>query len=173
MISVVIPVKDGGADLVRCLEAISRQRTEEDVEVVVVDSGSRDGSAARARSFGARVHEIPAEEFHHGRTRNLGADMAHGDTLVFTSQDAYAADDSWLSRLTTPIAQDGIAGAYGRQIESSEDAAKLEALEKAGLLKRIPFEGREEMKARVDPVMAAYAEKIGVAEIYEQINAIE
>jgi hypothetical protein len=29
------------------------------------------------------------------------------------------------------------------------------------------------MKARVDPVMAAYAEEIGVAEIYEQINAIQ
>ena len=98
MISVVIPVKDGGADLVRCLEAIARQRVDDDVEVVVVDSGSRDGSAARARSFGARVHEIPAEEFHHGRTRNLGAELARGDTLVFTSQDAYAADDLWLAR---------------------------------------------------------------------------
>jgi tripartite ATP-independent transporter DctP family solute receptor len=65
------------------------------------------------------------------------------------------------------------AGAYGRQIESSEDAAKLDAMEKKGLLKRIPFEGRDEMKARVDPVMAAYAEEIGVAEIYEQINAIQ
>ena len=64
------------------------------------------------------------------------------------------------------------AGAYGREIESSEDAAKLDAMEKAGLLKRIPFEGRDEMKARVDPVMAAYAEKIGVADIYEQINAM-
>jgi tripartite ATP-independent transporter DctP family solute receptor len=65
------------------------------------------------------------------------------------------------------------AGAYGREIESSEDAAKLDAMEKQGLLKRIPFEGRDEMKARVDPVMAKYAEDIGVAEIYEQINAIQ
>jgi tripartite ATP-independent transporter DctP family solute receptor len=65
------------------------------------------------------------------------------------------------------------AGTYGREIESSEDAAKLDAMEKAGLLKRIPFEGRDEMKARVDPVMAEYAEEIGVAEIYEQINAMQ
>ena len=65
------------------------------------------------------------------------------------------------------------AGAYGREIESSEDAAKLESLEQQGLLKQIPFEGRDEMKARVDPVMAEYAAEIGVAEIYEQINAIE
>ena len=117
MISVVIPVKDGGADLVRCLSEISRQQVDDEVEVVVVDSGSRDGSVARVRSFGARVHEIPAEEFHHGRTRNIGADLARGDTLVFTSQDAYAADDSWLARLTSPLATDRpLAGTYGRQL---------------------------------------------------------
>ena len=51
VISVVIPVKDGGADLVRCLDGIARQEVDEPVEVVVVDSGSRDGSAdARARA---------------------------------------------------------------------------------------------------------------------------
>jgi TRAP-type C4-dicarboxylate transport system substrate-binding protein len=63
------------------------------------------------------------------------------------------------------------AGAYGRQIESSEDAAKLDALEKAGKLKRIPFNDRAEMKKLVDPVMAAYAKEIGADKIYEQINA--
>jgi glycosyltransferase involved in cell wall biosynthesis len=117
MISVVIPVKDGGMDLVRCLEAISRQRVDEPVEVVVVDSGSRDGSAVRARSLGAQVHIIAAEEFHHGGTRNLGASLAGGDTLVFTSQDAYATDDTWLARLTAPLGRDqAIAGVYGRQL---------------------------------------------------------
>ena len=64
------------------------QRIDEEVEVVVVDSGSRDGSAERARARGARVHAIPPSEFHHGRTRNLGAQLARGETLVFTSQDA-------------------------------------------------------------------------------------
>lgn len=65
------------------------------------------------------------------------------------------------------------AGAHGRQIESSEDAQKLEALEKAGKLKRIPFADRGPMKALVDPVMAAYAKEIGADKIYEQINAIK
>ena len=64
------------------------------------------------------------------------------------------------------------AGAYGRQIESSEDAAKLEALEKAGRLKRIAFTDRAEMKKLVDPVMAAYATEIGADKIYAEINAI-
>src|SRR5215210_6164016 len=61
------------------------------------------------------------------------------------------------------------AGAHGRQIESSEDSAKLDALEKAGKLKRIPFADRAEMKKLVDPVMAAYAKEIGADKIYEQI----
>ena len=64
------------------------------------------------------------------------------------------------------------AGAHGRQIESSEDAAKLEALEKAGKLKRIPFSDRAEMKKLVDPVMAAYAKEISADPIYQKINTI-
>jgi TRAP-type transport system periplasmic protein len=63
-------------------------------------------------------------------------------------------------------------GAHGRQIESSQDAAKLDALEKAGKLKRIPFKDRAEMKKLVDPVMASYAKEIGAEKIYDQINAI-
>jgi len=117
VISVVIPVKDGGTDLVRCLEAIGRQRVDDEVEVIVIDSGSSDGSGERARSLGARVHTIAPEEFHHGKTRNLGARIASGETLVFTSQDAYAADELWLSRLTARLGQDdNIAGVYGRQL---------------------------------------------------------
>ena len=117
MISVVIPVKDGGTDLARCLDAIGRQVIDREVEVVVVDSGSRDGSADLARGHGARVHEIPAAEFGHGRTRNLGAELANGEILVFTSQDAFAADESWLATLVRSLSgSERIAGAYGRQL---------------------------------------------------------
>ncbi len=126
MISVVIPVKDGGGDLVRCLEAVARQRVEDEVEIVVVDSGSADGSPERARKLGARVHEIPPEDFNHGRTRNLGAQLARGEILVFTTQDAYAADDGWLAALVASLrANTGVAGAYGRQI-AHEDATPPE-----------------------------------------------
>jgi TRAP-type transport system periplasmic protein len=64
------------------------------------------------------------------------------------------------------------AGAHGRQIESSEDAAKLDALEKAGKLKRVPFADRAEMKKLVDPVIAAYAKEVDADKIFAQINAL-
>jgi tripartite ATP-independent transporter DctP family solute receptor len=63
------------------------------------------------------------------------------------------------------------AGAYGRQIESGEDTAKLEALEKAGKLKRIPFADRAQMQKLVEPVMASYAKEIGADAIYAKILA--
>lgn len=65
------------------------------------------------------------------------------------------------------------AGAYGRQVESSEDTAKLDALEKAGKLKRVPFADRDAMKKLVDPVMAAYAKEIGAEKIFAAINELK
>jgi rhamnosyltransferase len=117
LISIVIPVLNGGADLERCLEAIDSQRLDDRLEVVVVDSGSTDASVALARARGARVIEIAHSEFNHGATRNLGAAASGGEIIVFTSQDARAADPGWLARLTRPLGDDDrLAGVYGRQI---------------------------------------------------------
>jgi rhamnosyltransferase len=117
LISVVIPVRDGGNELDRCLAGIATQVVDEAIEIVVVDSGSTDGSVERARAARAVVHEIPAEAFGHGRTRNLGVELARGDTVVFTSQDAVADDAEWLARLVAAArSAPDVAGAYGRQL---------------------------------------------------------
>ena len=56
LVTVVIPVKDRADELRRCLLSLARVRYPEDrLEVVVVDDGSTDPSAAVARSLGARV----------------------------------------------------------------------------------------------------------------------
>jgi TRAP-type C4-dicarboxylate transport system substrate-binding protein len=65
------------------------------------------------------------------------------------------------------------AGAHGRAIESSEDAAKLDALEKTGKLKQVTFKDRDAMKKLVDPVLAAYAKEIEADKILAEINSIE
>jgi rhamnosyltransferase len=121
MISVIIPVKDGGDDLRRCLDGIARQRTHEDVETLIVDSGSRDDSRELAQARGAQVLEVDASGFLHGATRNLAAAQARGDLLVFTTQDAYAADEHWLERLCAPLRTDeDVAGVYGRQLPHAD-----------------------------------------------------
>jgi TRAP-type transport system periplasmic protein len=65
------------------------------------------------------------------------------------------------------------AGAFGRQIESSEDQAKLDKYAKEGKLKQVPFAQRAEMQKLVDPVMAAYAKEVGADAIYAKINALK
>jgi rhamnosyltransferase len=117
VISIVIPVKNGGAGLERCLAAIAAQRVEDEVEVVVVDSGSRDGSVEVAKRSGATVREIEPAEFSHGSSRNIGAGLSRGEWLVFISQDAFPVDDDWLRRLIAPLRDDStVAGVYGRQL---------------------------------------------------------
>ncbi len=91
-----------------------------------MDSGSTDGSPARAAELGAHVHEIPPGEFAHGATRNLAARLARGDVLVFTSQDAVAADETWLATLVAALGGDDVAGVYGRQLPH-EDATPPES----------------------------------------------
>jgi rhamnosyltransferase len=116
-ISIVIPVKNGGGDLVRCLAGIEVQDLRPRPEVVVIDSGSADGSAEHARRWGARVLEIPPEEFDHGGTRNLAASTARGEFLVFISQDAEPLGERWLTSLISRFRRDPrIAGVYGRQL---------------------------------------------------------
>jgi len=69
VIGVVVPTRNGGARFVRCLDGLLRQRPAADA-VVVIDSGSSDGTAAAARRAGARVLAIAPEDFDHGETRN-------------------------------------------------------------------------------------------------------
>ena len=64
------------------------------------------------------------------------------------------------------------AGDYGRALESSEDSAKLAALQKAGKAKLIQFTDKAAMKKAVDPVIADYAKEIGATDIYNKINAM-
>jgi rhamnosyltransferase len=117
VISIVIPVKNGGSDLARCLQGIRAQVLDEQVETVIVDSGSSDDSLELARDHGALVREIAPHEFSHGSARNLGAGLAKGELLVFISQDAYPVDEHWLARLSAPLRADPtVAGVYGRQL---------------------------------------------------------
>ena len=91
-ISVVVPVRDGEEDLARCLDALRRSSLPP-VECIVVDDGSRDGSAAVAERLGARV--IRLQESHGPAfARNRGAEQAVGDILFFTDADVCVHEDT-------------------------------------------------------------------------------
>lgn len=114
--SILIPTKNAGPEFGRILEAIRSQRTDQAFEVIVVDSGSRDGTLEHAVAAGVKLHQIAPEEFGHGRTRNLLGRLARGQRLVFLTQDAMPADDLWLARLLGPLSLPGVAACFGRQV---------------------------------------------------------
>ena len=101
LVTVVIPILNGADVLEHTLDAVRAQHLEQDVsvELLVCDSGSRDGSVSIARSYGAEVIEIPSERFSHGGTRNLLMERSEGAHVAFLTQDAAPADDRWLARL--------------------------------------------------------------------------
>lgn len=101
MVTVAIPVRNGGALLREVLRMVSIQDV--DHEVIVCDSGSTDGSPQAARAAGAEVLTIAPERFSHGGTRNLLMERAHGDHVAFLTQDAVPAHAGWLAELLAPF----------------------------------------------------------------------
>ena len=65
------------------------------------------------------------------------------------------------------------AGAYGREIESTQDAEKLARMEADGLLKTHEFKERDQLLELAEPVKRAYAEELGALEVYEAVNAVQ
>ncbi|MGF1519484.1 MAG: glycosyltransferase family 2 protein [Nodosilinea sp.] len=84
-ISVIIPVYNGGEAFRRCLASIRSSLRVPD-EVIVVADGDTDGSWQVAEAFGARVIRLPSAGGP-ARARNLGAQVAQGDTLFFVDAD--------------------------------------------------------------------------------------
>lgn len=65
------------------------------------------------------------------------------------------------------------AGAYGRELESTQDAEKLQMMEEKGWITIVPFEERERLLELAEPVKQAYAEELGASDVLEAVNAVE
>jgi glycosyltransferase involved in cell wall biosynthesis len=114
-VSIVMVVKNERANLQRSFGTLSRQAFLGLVEFVVVDSGSTDGTVEFLRDHGIEPIQIPPQEFHHGKTRNLAAENARNEILVFLSGDALPVNEQWLAKLIEPFADPRVGGVYGRQ----------------------------------------------------------
>jgi O-antigen biosynthesis protein len=118
----VVPVKDGARYLAELLDALAREAVD---EVLIIDSGSRDGSRDIARRAGADLLEIPADEFGHGRTRNLGAERTSGELICFLTQDATPCA-GWLEayREAFELAQN-VGAAYGPHLARADTSPMI------------------------------------------------
>jgi glycosyltransferase involved in cell wall biosynthesis len=123
--SVAIPVRNGAAHLPAVLAALRRQRVDGELDIVVVDSGSTDGSAALCEEAGARVERIRPEAFSHGGTRNRLMELARGDRVAFLTQDALPANDDWLAALMGGFSGDDVGLVCGPYLPRPDASAMV------------------------------------------------
>jgi len=112
--SIIIRAYNEERHIRRLLEGI-RQQTVRDVEIVLVDSGSTDGTVAIAETFDARIVHIPSAEFTFGRSLNLGIQTTTREWIVIASAHIYPVYPDWLESLLRPFEDDQIALTYGKQ----------------------------------------------------------
>ena len=114
-VSVIIPTLEAAGQIGPLLDALRRQTVRAD-KVLVVDSGSRDGTAELARAHGARVMCVPRDRFDHGGTRDAALRQTAGGFVLFLTQDALPADERYIEHLLEPFADERVAAVSGRQL---------------------------------------------------------
>ncbi|MDQ1351162.1 MAG: hypothetical protein QG657_1464 [Acidobacteriota bacterium] len=121
-VSIVIPAKNEEENIAQCLDAILNQETSFAYEIIVIDSGSTDATVDIVKRYPAvQLAQIKSEEFGHGKTRNLGAEMARGDYIVFLNADAVPINTEWLTNLIRPLKENqNLAGVFSRHIPKDD-----------------------------------------------------
>lgn len=121
--AVIIPTYNGGELFKQVLASVLKQKCDFEFEVVVVDSGSSDGTLEFAKSVSSRVRceQINKNDFQHGRTRNYAISLTDSEYVAVLTQDALPANTDWLTNLLTGFEKsDRIAGVIGRHIAYPE-----------------------------------------------------
>jgi rhamnosyltransferase len=119
--SVVIPTKNAGPIFESVLQQVLAQETNWPFEVLVVDSGSSDGTLELIRKHpSVRLIQIPPADFGHGKTRNFAIENSSGEFIAMITQDAVPENHSWLAEMVNAMEQDAnIGGVFGRHIAHS------------------------------------------------------
>ncbi len=128
----------------RTLEAITTQRLDGEIELLVCDSGSSDGTVGLARAHGARVIEIPQSSFSHGATRNLLMSQARGAITSRSSpRTRVPAGTRWLAALLGGFAVTQDVGLVFGPYLARPDASLERASRARGLVRLLrPTAGR-------------------------------
>jgi len=117
LVSVVIPTRDGGAVLRRCLESVLAITTYVNFEVVVVDNASRTLSTLRyLQDNDARVTVIRDERpFNYSAINNFAIRQTTGDLVCLLNDDTEVMSEDWLTEMVSHVLQPGV-GAVGAKL---------------------------------------------------------
>jgi GT2 family glycosyltransferase len=121
--SVVVPNFNGSRWLPGCLDSLAAQ-TLAPAEIVVVDNGSSDGSAALASERpGVRVLHL-GRNLGFGAAANRGIEVAGADSVALVNTDVVLAPD-WVERMTGALASAPDVGAVACKMVDLDDPTVL------------------------------------------------
>jgi len=103
-VSVITPTLNSDRTLEMCLKSIRRQNYKGQVEVIVVDGGSRDRTLEIARNYKLKVFKNKLKTGEAGKA--VGAKHARGEILAFIDSDNVLPSKDWLSQLIKPFRMD-------------------------------------------------------------------
>lgn len=86
LVSIIIPCYNYGRYLPEAIDSALAQ-TYQPVEIIVVDDGSTDNTAAAAKGYGEKIRYIYRQNGHLSAARNTGAEAAKGDYVMFLDAD--------------------------------------------------------------------------------------
>lgn len=115
-VSVVIRAYNEAGPLRTVFERVGRQEHALEVELVVVDNGSVDDTAAVARAAGAHVVTLPQEQFSYPRSLNVGIARASAPVVVALVAHAYPVGRRWLAAGVRHFEEPSVAGVYSNVI---------------------------------------------------------
>lgn len=121
---VVIPTKNPGGIFREVVRSVLGQVASFEFEVLIIDSGSIDGTLEYIESLQdkrIRLHQIEPTCFGHGRTRNLAISLTDSEYVAMITHDACPVKNSWLENLVSMADSNArIAGVFGRHIAYSD-----------------------------------------------------
>ena len=143
-VSIIIPAYNEERHIAACIESLLKQECSDELEIIIVNNASRDGTAKILSSYAAKYPEkIRAINLDRnlgpGGARNLAAKIARGEILIFLDADMIFPPD-FIEKLTRPI-KDGLAKAT---THAEEYVANLESpwVKVQGQHKRVSNIGR-------------------------------
>jgi rhamnosyltransferase len=141
IVTVLIRAKDEAEHIGRTLDIVRSQTIADRLQVLVVDSGSRDATVTIAAAAGAEVAKLAPEAFSYGGALNYGCERARADIVISLSAHAFPRSSQWAERILSSFDDPRVACVSGCMTGPYGDIARDPIVQDLRLAKLAPYWG--------------------------------
>ncbi len=116
MISCVIRTFNEKQYIGELLNILNIQSIGKKPEIIIVDSGSADGTIDIVKKYDVKLIQIKKEEFNYSYALNLGIENCSNELIAILSGHSIPSDESWMGKMISHFDDSKTAAVYSRQI---------------------------------------------------------